>query len=115
MGNSGADWQGFLYVALFQLLFHIPTIAVYIVGIVIAFIKYKNHPRVSLLSGIGFAILLILSFLSILIVILPQYFFRQGYSAQNVGYILSTIGFITTLVAAGASALLLSAVWKDRA
>lgn len=115
MENTGAGWQGFLSVALIQLLFHIPTIAVYIVGIVISFIKYKNHPRVSLLSGIGFAILLILSIVSALITVLPLYFYGQKYSAQNIGYIVSTIGFFTTFIAAAASALLLSAVWKNRA
>lgn len=108
------DWQGLAYAAFFQLLFHIPTIIVYVIGIVISFIKAKKHPKISVLSGIAFAILLILSIVSIFITLLPTYFFSRGYSTQNIGFILSTIGVIMTVFTAAASALLLSAVWKDR-
>lgn len=114
MENADANWQALGYIIFIQLLLHLPTIIVYIVGIAIAFVKSKNHPKVSLLSGIGFAILLILSFISILTVIFPLYLSRQGYSIKDTGYILSAIGVIMTILAAAASGLLLSAVWRDR-
>ena len=108
------DWQGLAYAAFFQLLFHIPIIIVYGIGIVISFIKAKKHPKVSLLSGIAFVVLLILSIVSIFITLLPSYFYTRGLSTQNIGFILSTVGVIMTVFTAAASVLLLSAVWKDR-
>lgn len=114
MENATANWQAIAYIAFIQLLFHLPTIIVYVIGIVAAFLKSKEHPKVSLFSGIGFAVLLILTIASISTVVLPAYFSGQGYSLKSISYVLSTIGFITTIIAAAASALLLSAIWKDR-
>lgn len=115
MENISSDWQGFLFAALSQLLFRLPIIAVYIVGIVLSFTKSQKHPKISSLSGIGFGILLILSILSVFITLLPVYFAGQKYSTQSISYILSGIGLITTIISTIATALLLRAIWKDRA
>lgn len=114
MENLSSDWQGFLYAVISQLLFRIPIIAVYIIGILLSFTKSEKYPRISFLSGIGFGILLILAVFSVLITLLPPYFSSQKYSAQTIGYILSGIGFITTIISTIATALILRAVWRDR-
>lgn len=115
MGNLSSDWQSILYVFIIQLLFHIPTIAVYIVGIIISFIKSEKHPKISYLSGAGFGILLILTFASTIFSVLPAYLYSQKYNSQSIGYILSIINTITLVIGAAASALLIRAIWKDRA
>lgn len=114
MESLTSDWQGFLYAAISQLLFRLPLIGVYIFGIVLSFTKSEKYPKVSFLSGIGFGILLLLSVLSVFITLLPAYFSGQRYSAQSIGYILSGIGLITTIISTVATALVLRAIWKDR-
>lgn len=113
MENS-TGLQNIFYAFIIQLLFHIPTITVYIIGIVAAFTKSGKYPRISFLSGAGFSILLILTIFSTLFSLLLPYFYSQKYNVQNISYIFSVVNVITLLISAGAAVLLLQAVWKER-
>lgn len=114
MESLFSDSSSILYAAFFQILFHIPLIGVYIVGIVISFTKSEKYHRISLLSGIAFGILIVLSVLSSLISMLVPYLYSRRYDTQSIGMITSIIGFIMILINSGATVLLIIAIWKDR-
>lgn len=104
-------WQVFLG----QFLLGLPIFAVYFVGLVISLVKYKTQPRIALLSGIGFGILLLTSFASILFTVFTVHSFSLGYSAQTTAYLNAIVGFVMSLIRVAATGLLIAAIWKARA
>jgi hypothetical protein len=109
------DSQNILYVYFFQLLVHLPAMIVYLIGIGFSAINASKHPKISILSGIGFVILLITSLFSAALPLLTPYLYNSGnFDAKNIAYIFSFIGLILSILAAVSFALLIGAIWKDR-
>jgi len=84
------------------LLWNIPLISIYIVGIVISLARWRKHPRVSLLSLVGCAMLLLMT-------LFPPYklsFLRQHFPtsvAMNVPFLFYAVamGMIVTAIFIG--------------
>lgn len=93
----------------------LPVLAVMIGGIIFAVSNWQKHPRVSRLTAIALGVLVALNVVgTILAFWLPITVYRESNSGAALGLTLAIIGFVESLVAAGAWVLLLIAVFKGR-
>jgi multisubunit Na+/H+ antiporter MnhB subunit len=93
----------------------LPVLAVMIGGIIFALSNQHKHPRASRLTTIALAVLVALNLVgTVLAFWLPLTVYRETNSGTALGITLAVIGFIQSLVAAGAWILILMAVFKDR-
>ena len=98
-----------------QIVGHLPTIIVSLVGLFFAFSNYQKHSKVALLSGIAFLILLISSLLASAFPLFSAYLTSSGkFDIETIGYIFAFVSFIFSIISAVSFALIISAIWKDR-
>jgi hypothetical protein len=92
-----------------------PGFLVDVVGIILALVWWRRHPRVSLLTllaiGLGVSVAIGGSFL---LTWLPGHLEQRGWTFAQTGALYPVIGFIRSAIGAVAFALLLSAVFTDR-
>lgn len=98
-----------------QYLVQIPVFIVWLVGIVLAVVYWRWHPKVSLLAFIALAAFLVTSlFGSALSMWLPIGLQRRGWALARVGMIVTVVGFIRSLVSATLWGLLIAAIFGWR-
>ena len=82
-----------------SLLFQLPIILVWLVGIILALVFWRRHPIVSAMTLIAFIGFLILSFIGAWLNIwLPITLQEQGLSAEQISIIFTIRGAINALV-----------------
>jgi len=83
-----------------RLLTQIPLLIVWIVGLIIALVQWKNYPRVALLvliALLGFFLTTIMS--SAAYALIPMFFLRDGdYSASHIGMAYTIYGVIHAIL-----------------
>lgn len=101
--------------ALAQLMVQLPIWTALIVGLVIALVTWRRHPRVSLLSSIALTIFLLQTLLGALInVALPQIIASSGLGTSQLSGFLTIYGTGQSLISAVAWGLLLWAMFGAR-
>lgn len=108
------DGLGIWWLAIQQIIFSLPLIAVYIAGIIISYTKAEKYPQVSLLARIGFGINLVMVFVSAFLTTLTFRLQVSGYRVTEIGLIVGIIGFVIMLINVGAIAMIIRSIWKDR-
>ena len=98
-----------------NLVTQLPTLLAYLVVIVIALVEWKKYPRPSLLLLAAVAVSLVLT---IGFPILQNVIFAQQQlgeiQATQMGWLLSGLGFVSSLIRAVALALMVAAVYVGR-
>jgi hypothetical protein len=94
----------------------LPLYFLWLLGIILAMIRLRRHPRVSVLAALAFVILILNSMTSSLVTTwLPGYLLKaQNFSAEQVGNVLLMVGVFFNLVSAAAWALVLVAIFAER-
>ena len=107
--------DGFFRQYLFTMVSQLPIILVYLVGLALALVWRRRHPRAHLFAILGIAVLLLnLVVMSGVQVWFPRYWMAHTHSEWSVNSLGLTIGVIRSLIAAGGFALLLMAVFIGR-
>jgi hypothetical protein len=98
-----------------QYLTQIPVLLAWLVGIILAIVYWRKHPRVSLLTLIAIVALLAKSLIGSAVAMwLPITLREQGWVASQIGVILVVIGIVQSLVSAVLWGLLLAAIFGWR-
>ena len=115
MGLQDSEAAQLSFGILGSLATQLPVLAVMIGGIIFAVLNWQKHPRVSRLTVTALGVLVALNVIgTILAFWLPITVYRGTNSSAALGLTLAVIGFVESLVAAGAWTLLLMAVFKGR-
>ena len=110
--SSNYEWLQAVFYALAP---QIPLYLIYLVGIIVALVYLKRHPRVSFLTIISIGISLLAGIIvTVVQVLLPSYLIRQGSSAQSLGYYFFGLGIISNLIHVVTFGLLLIAIFTGR-
>ncbi len=89
--------------------------ALYVVGIVLAYTRKDKHPRTSKLAGIYFGGSLALSIIGSFMALFPVYAnTKLGLSLMQVGIAMSLINIVTTIIGFGLGIVLLYAIFGER-
>lgn len=97
------------------LLTQLPLYIVWIVGIVIALVRWSRHPKVSLLLLIGLLVLLVQSLASgLLLPWLQIAMMDRGMGGSRIGMLIGVISVVTALIRTAAWGLILVAVFSGR-
>jgi hypothetical protein len=92
-----------------------PIFLVWIAGIVLASVRWSQHPRVSLLTIIALAVMLVISLISIYLnVQIPLLMTDWGWGYSQVSLFFMVKGFIQAVIDAIAFVLLLLAIFSGR-
>ena len=88
----------------------------YLAGLIFAIVRRDKHPRISLLAGISFGVLTVMTVLDAVISLLPL-FSRDviDLSISQIGMIMSVYRFVAAFLEAGAIVLLIFAIFGGRA
>ncbi len=104
---SEHPWNAIMLLS--YLLYQIPVFVVWLAGVVLALVRWKRHPKVSLLTIIAF----VLFFAEILSPFYLNVWTLQGLSA-NMELVSTAINIIEPLITAAAWGLLLAAIFGWR-
>lgn len=93
----------------------IPYFLVDVVGLIIAIVRRKRHPKVSLLAGIYFAGRFIMSLIGIGTSTMPLYMTDLGFGVSDLGIIMSVVGLFNVTIGTILSVILLFALfgWRE--
>lgn len=93
----------------------IPVFLAYLVGIIISLSTWKRNPKPSVLSLIGFLILLFTTILGSILTILP-YLLQLGYDLtfNTIGVIQTISGVAIALLDAAAISLIIMAIFSNK-
>ena len=109
------DTSGSIITTLATYLAQSPIFLVWIAGIVLASVRWSQHPRVSLLTVIALAIMLVTSLVSIYLnVQLPLLMADWGWGYSQIGLFFTIKGFIQAIIDTIAFVLLLMAIFGGR-
>ena len=115
MGLQDSDAAQLSLGILGSLATQLPVLVVMIGGIIFAVSNWQKHPRVSRLTAIALGLLVALNLVgTVLAFWLPITIYMETNSGTALGLTLTIIGFVESLIAAGAWVLLLMAVFKGR-
>jgi hypothetical protein len=94
-----------------------PMIVVWVIGIILALLRWRRHPRVSQLAITAFAVMIGSTVVvRTLYVWLPTVVRNRGWSTSELGTIFTAVGIVSTLINAVAWALVICAIfgWRDQ-
>jgi hypothetical protein len=98
-----------------QFLTWLPLYLLWMLGIILAMIRWQRHPTVSIQAALAFVILIVNSMAStVAYAWLPGYLQKGNYSAEQVGYVLTAARVFFNLVGAVAWVLILVAIFAER-
>lgn len=98
-----------------QIVVAIPLIAVYVVGLIIAIARWRQHPRVSQLATVALVMLLVERLIGVLMTtMLPLLISRNGMSISDVTGLYAVYGVLSALFTAVAFGILLWALFGWR-
>lgn len=98
-----------------NLLIQLPLLIVWIIGIIVALVRWSKHPRVSLVALIGLAVLFVIALVGgLLTPWLQMTLMRNGMSGSRVGLLSGIVGIVLSLIRAGAWGLILVAIFSKR-
>lgn len=109
--------QASTFLALFvsQIAPQLPLLGVFVVGIIIAIIRFRLHQNVSLLAIIGLSVLLIWHVLSSVVYsLVPTLAIENGWAASQMGVLYSAVGLFGALISTAAWICLLVALFGWR-
>jgi len=107
--------QMFLQVFLPNLAYQLPVLIVLIVGLIFAIIRWKKHPRTSLLTLIAIVIILIVTILGVISnSFLPQILYTSNIDYSTIGIIFSVTSVLFNIMTAVSWVLLLIALFGKR-
>ena len=93
----------------------IPLYIVFLIGIILAIVTWKRHPRVSMLVCIGIVIDCIAMTVGTgLFAWLPNYWMQSGRTTSELGNIMGIISLCRIIITAGAWGIIITAIFIDR-
>jgi len=93
----------------------LPFILILLVGFIIALLRWRKHPRVSLLVSLMFAVeVLIVLPLSLAAVFIPTFYISGYYMVRSHGLIQGALNFLPTLASAAVWIMALTAIFGWR-
>lgn len=105
--------QEILVIMLGSLLVRLPILLIWLVGVIIAIVRWQRHPRTSLMLVLGLAILTLASLIGVFWEAwLPQGAARIGVS--RIGALASVYGIVQALISAVGWVLVIIAVFSKR-
>lgn len=109
------ETEALLWAYLGVLARQIPTFLVYLVGLILALVWMRKHPKVSVFFIIAIVILFLNSVTLLWINLwLPAYWRTQGSPIADMYFFLTIVGVVGDLIRAGAFVLILLAVFSGR-
>ncbi len=97
------------------LLAEIPVLLVWTAGLVIAVVRWRQHPRVSLLTVIALILMLVNLLVGMLLnILIPTWLSAQGSDSSEIILFFTVKGFIQAVISAVAFGLLLAALFGWR-
>ncbi|MCX7048029.1 MAG: hypothetical protein NTX50_21400 [Candidatus Sumerlaeota bacterium] len=93
----------------------IPLYIVFLIGVILAVVTWKRHPRVSLLVCIGIVIDCVAMTVGTgLFVWLPNYLIQSGRTQSQLGNVLGIISLCRIFITAAAWGIIITAIFIDR-
>src|SRR4051794_10979853 len=97
-----------------QLVPRSPTLLVYLVGLVLAFVLWRRFPRPCLLVALAMSLALLVNIVSAFLFVYITTVMIDGLNHQQVGFMLSANSITATILHGVAIAMLLAAVFVGR-
>jgi hypothetical protein len=99
-----------------QFLTWLPLYLLWLLGIILALVRWQRHPTVSILAGLAFVVLIVNGMASTTTIAwLPGYLQTgQNYSAEQVAHVLTVVRVFFNLISTLAWALILVAIFAER-
>lgn len=92
-----------------------PVYLVLVAGIVLALVRWSEHPSVSMLALAGLGLVLVSSVLGTMLgTSLPVLMLDEGASTSEIGATMGTLGLVRSLFAAAGWGLILGAIFSGR-
>lgn len=104
----------YLSIVFVQTVYHLPNFIVLLIGLTLSLIRYRKHPKVSLISAIACITLFVINLVNIFQPLLMTYLYRSSQGINSVTYLSYFLNFVVSLLSAAALGLLIFAVWRDR-
>lgn len=93
----------------------LPVFLALLAGIILALVRWRKHPRISLLALLGFGTLLLLSLVFTgLAAWLPGWLIQRGLAAARLGRYIAVLNGLRSLLAAVGWVFLIAAVFSGR-
>ncbi len=93
----------------------LPFYLVWLVGIILAIVFWKKHPKASLLATIGLAGILILNIISVYTTtFLSMDLYKQGMSTANIGLAMGIRTIVFNILGAGCWGLIITSIFVGR-
>lgn len=98
-----------------QFLLQMPLYLVLLAGIILAAVKWRKHPRVSILAIAGFGLIILTTLLGSYVgTSLPVYLHTRGMPASSMGIVLMAVNLISIIFTATGWALIVWALFGWR-
>jgi hypothetical protein len=97
-----------------QLLFSTPFFVVCGIGIALAIVRWRQHPRVSLFVVLACSIDIVLGLVGAAMAVLPIWYLGRGGTNVELGMVMATANLVMGIVRVIAFGLLLAAVFSGR-
>lgn len=108
-------YSGLMLTGLVSLVAQILLFLVWLAGIVFAVVRWRRHPRASLLIVIGLVVAMANQAAGLALSLsLPQLIDAQFFPSRSLPMIVAAVGWVRSLVSAVAFGLLLAAVFVER-
>lgn len=91
----------------------LPLYLAWLVGILLALLTWRKHPRISALALIGFAILFLASLAGAYVdSLLPLALHQRGLTADSIGRALFQVNLVRSAFSAGGWALIIASIFS---
>ncbi len=97
-----------------QLLFSTPFLVVCAIGIALAIVRWRQHPRVSMFVVLACSIDMVLGLVGAAMALLPIWYLGRGGTNVELGMVMATANLVMGIVRVVAFGLLLAAVFSGR-
>jgi len=98
---------------LMQIVWRIPYLIVYLVGIVLAMMNRTRKPAAAMLTLFALVLMLMTTILGGISGMLPLVLFRQHWPESRIGLVIGTFGLVRMLLDIGGIGLLLLAIFRQ--
>lgn len=106
--------QDYLQALIYPVILAIPSFLIILLGIGYSIYRYKDFPKVSLLTIFALLIDGFLKIVGLLYPLLSMYLISSGTDAQSISYFYTAFGVIPTIIGVISFSLLIFAVWTTR-
>ena len=93
---------------------HLPTLLVWVIGLLVAIISWSKHPKISLLTTIALSGFIALAMINAFLTGWLPTIFARGMSPAQLGTIFAAMNLCTSIISAGLWGIVLFAIFSPR-